>query len=780
MNAIKNNVKTSMTCSALILAALAGTALAQPCDTQQKILGSSPAASDNFANDVSMSFGGPNNQVLMAVGKPGEDAPTAGTDAGGWAVYRLSNGSWSMLYDAWNTTGQGGERAGASIGLADPYMIVGAPGFNSGQGRARILRRPDGSSSWTVSTDVTILAPNSPAGAEFGSSVAISAVGGGWAVVGAPMHDWNFVESGSAYFYTRDPNTNQWNAAFQIWGGDFGGEAGGHRGESVAMSQTTPWAAVGSPDETDSGQAAGHGVVTMVQRMANGNVSGAVQQFRSPSAEGGERFGAAVALEGTWLVVGAPQEDATFQETGFQYQATNCGAVYTYELVNGTWTFRSKLRSPVPTSEGKFGNAVSHTGNQFVVSEAGTRKVHVFALQGGEWKVQATFNDPDSVGGGSYGNAVGIYQGEVAIADRMDDHTSVTDVGAVYTTSIQSAAQSGDLCSDPISMPTGDFTGCTATATPSNGTVTTCGNGGSGQGNDVWFRFEPACDGNAIIDTFGSQFDTVLSVHSDCPSFVGGNSIACNDDHTFPAPNNRASLLTFNFTGGQTYLIRVSGYNGANGSYTLRSLISYGVNNDECSTATTVGMSSFNFNTCAATTSFSAGVPFGSNRDVWYRFIAPAAGFYSFDTCGSEFDTVVTLFNGSQQACPANAAAMIAQNDDSAGFCEPGYSNKSRVKVQLAQSQSVMVRVGGYDGNSFGPATLTIAQTGQCNDVDFNNDGSVFDPMDIDAFLSVFSEGQCIPAEYTCDSIDFNNDTSVFDPMDIDAFLSVFSEGPCF
>jgi hypothetical protein len=91
-----------------------------------------------------------------------------------------------------------------------------------------------------------------------------------------------------------------------------------------------------------------------------------------------------------------------------------------------------------------------------------------------------------------------------------------------------------------------------------------------------------------------------------------------------------------------------------------------------------------------------------------------------------------------------------------------------------------MVRVGGYDGNSFGPATLTIAQTGQCNDVDFNNDGSVFDPMDIDAFLSVFSEGQCIPAEYTCDSIDFNNDTSVFDPMDIDAFLSVFSEGPCF
>jgi len=31
-----------------------------------------------------------------------------------------------------------------------------------------------------------------------------------------------------------------------------------------------------------------------------------------------------------------------------------------------------------------------------------------------------------------------------------------------------------------------------------------------------------------------------------------------------------------------------------------------------------------------------------------------------------------------------------------------------------------------------------------CDDIDFNNDGSIFDPTDIDAFLSVFSEGPCI------------------------------------
>ncbi|MFO0857787.1 MAG: hypothetical protein U0640_10570 [Phycisphaerales bacterium] len=66
-----------------------------------------------------------------------------------------------------------------------------------------------------------------------------------------------------------------------------------------------------------------------------------------------------------------------------------------------------------------------------------------------------------------------------------------------------------------------------------------------------------------------------------------------------------------------------------------------------------------------------------------------------------------------------------------------------------------------------------------CNDIDFNNDGSLFDPQDIDAFLSVYSEGPCIPDTATCDGIDFNNDTSVFDPCDISSFLQVFSEGPC-
>ena len=66
-----------------------------------------------------------------------------------------------------------------------------------------------------------------------------------------------------------------------------------------------------------------------------------------------------------------------------------------------------------------------------------------------------------------------------------------------------------------------------------------------------------------------------------------------------------------------------------------------------------------------------------------------------------------------------------------------------------------------------------------CDSIDFNNDGSVFDPQDIDAFLSRYSEGPCIPDTAICNDIDFNNDQTVFDPQDIEAFLRVYAEGPC-
>jgi hypothetical protein len=104
--------------------------------------------------------------------------------------------------------------------------------------------------------------------------------------------------------------------------------------------------------------------------------------------------------------------------------------------------------------------------------------------------------------------------------------------------------------------------------------------------------------------------------------------------------------------------------------------------------------------------------------------------------------------------------------------------------LDIADDGAVYVNVDISDlgGLALGEAIIAVGElpTGPtCDSIDFNNDGSSFDPQDIDAFLSVFSEGPCIPESATCNDIDFNNDGSLFDPCDIDAFLLLFSEGPC-
>ncbi|MGD9691009.1 MAG: hypothetical protein AB7K52_11780 [Phycisphaerales bacterium] len=762
--------RRAITLSTFALSLCAGLAHADQCPTLDK-LGNffTPGASDQFGASLSMSFGGLNNAPLLAVGRPNDDPPISGDNAGGFAVYQKING-WSLMYDSFNTTGQGGERLGHSIGLSDPYLIAGAPGF-SNTGRARIYRRPSNGSGYTGPVDVY---PSlGGAGSGFGNAVAVSSFGGGWAVVGAPFHDFHGeVDAGAAFFFVRNDADNTWTQAYQIWGGDFLGETGGHRGEAVAMSQSSPFAAVGAPNHDQNGSPTDHGAVRVVMRLANGLPSGQSAYIVPPSPEANEHFGSAVAIEGDLLVVGSPDEDMTLQEGGFIQAATNGGAIYIYQRTGefNTWEFVTKLRSPTPSANARFGAKVATDGNmQVVVSEPGTKRTYLYSRDGGTWHYQAALSDPDSVAAGSFGNAVAVRSGDIAVADEMDDHTSTTDAGAVYVTSIDPDVVTGDLCSNPIPVPAGNYIGCTENATASPFVGTTCGTGGGAQGPDVFFIFQPECSGNAIFDTFGSDFDTVLSVHSACPNNFGDATIVCNDDASFAAPNNRASLVTFNFTGGETYLIRVSGYGGAKGQFTLRHLYTFGVPNDTCATATTVGLGTVNTNTCAATGGLlSTTCAQAVFRDVWYRFIAPQAGAYRFTTCTQDagFDTVLTVYNGTQQSCPSTTGDEIACNDDAPGHpCNP---LNSRLTVNAAAGQSMLIRVAGYVDADHGAVALTIDRPFICA-ADFNGDGSL-DPDDLGDYIN------CYFSQPPCPMADFNADGNV-DPDDLGDFINAYFTG---
>lgn len=121
-----------------------------------------------------------------------------------------------------------------------------------------------------------------------------------------------------------------------------------------------------------------------------------------------------------------------------------------------------------------------------------------------------------------------------------------------------------DHCWDAPTATNGTHTGATDEAT--NDGAASCG--ASDSSPDVWYTFTPAYDDLLTLDTCGSSYDTVLSIHTECPGSAG-NEVACQDDDDFCAPDSQQSYLSVPVTAGNTYLIRVSGWNGATGDYSL-------------------------------------------------------------------------------------------------------------------------------------------------------------------------------------------------------------------
>jgi hypothetical protein len=765
----------NVTMAAAVLSAAAGVAFAQPCVALTKHMASTPAVEELFGYSVSLSVGGPSNRPLLAIGRPYLDT-TAGIRAGGWSIKQLgTNGVWSTVFESANTAALGGisrENAGISIALADPYLIVGAPEYFD-RGRARVFERTPGTNNWTLDDDINPGLVGGVFTSGFGRNVAISTFGGPWAIIGAPRFNLTHTNGGAVYVMARDAAAGDWYTTHISTGTEFYGVYNGFRGSAVAISQNSEWGVWGAPGEsTDAAARPEEGVA-----YAMGRNDFAPTVLEPIIEEAGQGFGSAVAASGNWIAVGAYAEDGSSAETGLTTDLTDSGIVYFFERVANTWTPRGFLRAPVPVTYGFFGGSLSMTDTQLVVGEGGTKRAYVYRRSGSNWIVQSAFEDPELATDSGYASRVAVRDGIIAIGDLADDVNGLADAGAVYTTTVSPTFNGGDACSDAIPLTAGSFVGCTETATRSLGTVTTCGLGPV-QGPDVWFRFAPECDGNAIFDTFGSDFDTVLSVHSACPNGTNASSIACNDDGGFAAPNNRASLVSVNYQGGAVYYVRVAGYNGQRGQFTLRSNLTSGVTNDSCSTATNVVVGSRSFSTCAATTPAIPVVPLGSNRDIWFRFIAPEASTYTFDTCGSSFDTVITLFQGSQIACPTSGFQMIGQNDDSVNGCVGGgTSPQSLLRVPLTANQSVLVRIGGANAGQFGQGMLRISRAG-CDDIDFNNNTVYPEDQDVIDFFTVLSGGACSPGN-TCNDIDFNNNDVYPEDQDVMDFFNVLAGGEC-
>jgi hypothetical protein len=158
---------------------------------------------------------------------------------------------------------------------------------------------------------------------------------------------------------------------------------------------------------------------------------------------------------------------------------------------------------------------------------------------------------------------------------------------------------------------------------------------------------------------------------------------------------------------------------------------------------------------------------------------------------GDRFIHVQLLdLNGAATPLPPGTTVRFDRLDESASViaqppqltAEAGFVSLPFTPVQAGTDTfRIAIEIPGRRPIVLMPRTdvTVLPFAGVCDSIDFNNDGSFFDPDDVDAFLRVYSEGPCIPPGAQCNDVDFNNDGEFFDPCDIDAFLLAFSEGPC-
>jgi hypothetical protein len=252
-------------------------------------------------------------------------------------------------------------------------------------------------------------------------------------------------------------------------------------------------------------------------------------------------------------------------------------------------------------------------------------------------------------------------------------------------------------------------------------------------------------------------------------SACGGTQIVCNDDAGSGAPcGGLLSYVTFAGTAGTTYWIRVSGYSGATGNYSVRVQGGGGVvppTNDDCSGRSGIGLGTTAFNTTGASTDgplhTSCGTGSQIHNDLWFNYPSQCTGNLTISTCNQAgFDTRIAVYQDS--GCTNYDARLLACNDNSAS-CAGGTST---ITIPVVAGTNYTIRVGGATASSRGTGSLTLSCVAPPScPADWDGNGEL-EPLDISAFFIDYRAGDA--------DFDGNGET---EPLDITAFFNAYRQG---
>ncbi|MEO0604604.1 MAG: hypothetical protein AAF211_24430, partial [Myxococcota bacterium] len=294
-----------------------------------------------------------------------------------------------------------------------------------------------------------------------------------------------------------------------------------------------------------------------------------------------------------------------------------------------------------------------------------------------------------------------------------------------------------------------------------------CGSAMSGP--EATFEFDTGVGGFYQLDTFGTGFDTVLTVFRRC----NGIEVECNDDDPESVTGESSMFLALD--GGETFIIAIEAadptVNIGDGTVVLnisrREICGDDADNDlnglvdcfdpACATGPTCcpldvipspGSYAANLNNNPSILEPSCGGLGGS--DVSWEFTPAVDGRYRFDTEGSVFDTILSVRDG------CTGGIELACNDD----IEVG-GLASQIDIDLIGGTSYVVAVdqAGAGAPTFGGAVTLNVQLlppEVCDDLSDNDQDGFEDCADIDCL----GDPNCL-VEFCDDGADNDADQTI-------------------
>ncbi len=360
---------------------------------QQKVVANDGGQYENFGTSFALS----GNTALIGV-----PHATVGTNQLQGAVYVFSdeNGTWTQTQKLTASDGASGDNFGISIALDGDTAIIGAYDATVGnvpnlsQGAAYVFTESGG--TWTQKQKLTASDGSPYAG--FGLTVALD---GTTAIVGAYSQTvGRNVYQGAAYVFNYA--NGGWTQTQELTASD--GATFDNFSNSLAFVGST--ALIGASNAAVGSN--GYQGKVYVFTNAGGGTWDQAQILTAADGAAQQRFGNAVALDGTTALIG----DSGATVGGNVYQ----GSVYVFADDNGIWTQTQELAASDGTASDGFGFSVALDGDTALIGAANAAigsnnlqgAAYLFADFGGSWTQTAKLIATDGAAGDGFGDWVAL------------------------------------------------------------------------------------------------------------------------------------------------------------------------------------------------------------------------------------------------------------------------------------------------------------------------------------------------------------------------------------